>query len=188
VEKVQEKSTEKTLLGGLTMSEVIIRTGELEDAEAILAIQHAVIGEGDYFITVSEEFNRTPEQQREWIQKVLENERETLIVAAFNGEVVGLIDFRSASSRRMSHTGSFGMLIRKDCRGMGIGRMLLQALLDWAEANPLIEKVNLGVFSTNHRAISLYKKMGFVEEGRKIKEIKINESAYIDDLIMCKFV
>ena len=170
------------------MSAILIRTGTLEDAEAILAIQHSVISEDDYFITVSEEFNRTQEQQREWIQGLLDHERQTLLVAECNGAVVGLIDFRSPSSKRMSHTGSFGVMISKDHRGMGIGKMLLKALLDWAELNPLIEKVNLGVFSTNHRAISLYKKMGFVEECRKIKEIKLNETEYIDDLIMCKFV
>ena len=60
--------------------------------------------------------------------------------------------------------------------------------LDWAEKNPLIEKVSLGVLSTNYRAIALYKSMGFVEEGRKIKEIKINENEYVDDILMYKFV
>ena len=71
---------------------------------------------------------------------------------------------------------------------MGIGRMLVNELLDWAEKNPFIEKVSLGVFSTNYRAISLYKSMGFKEEGRKIKEIRMNENEYIDDILMYKFV
>jgi ribosomal protein S18 acetylase RimI-like enzyme len=48
--------------------------------------------------------------------------------------------------------------------------------------------VSLGVFSTNQRAISLYKKMGFVEEGRKIKEFKMSEREYVDDIIMYKMV
>jgi hypothetical protein len=42
-----------------------IRTGVLDDAEAILDVQYSVISEGEYFIAVSEEFNKTPEQQRE---------------------------------------------------------------------------------------------------------------------------
>ncbi len=71
---------------------------------------------------------------------------------------------------------------------MGIGKELIEALLDWAEANPLIEKVSLGVFSTNHRAISLYKRLGFIEEGRKIKEFKMSENEYVDDIIMYKLV
>jgi RimJ/RimL family protein N-acetyltransferase len=166
----------------------IIRTGKLEDAEAVLDIQNSVISEGEYLITISEEFNKTPLQQREWIEKLLENEKETLIVAEINGEVVGWIVFLSQNRKRLSHTGSFGMMISKSYRGLGIGKMLVKALLDWADKNPLIEKVSLGVFSTNHRAITLYKSMGFVEEGRKIKEFKINENEYVDDILMYKFV
>ncbi|MDP1421727.1 GNAT family protein [Peribacillus simplex] len=170
------------------MKNYIIRTGELEDAEAVLDVQNSVISEGEYFITISEEFNKTPEQQRDWIRRLLENERETIIVAAINGEVIGWIGFQSENRKRMSHKGSFGIMIRKNFRGMGIGKDLVQALLDWAEANPLIEKVSLGVFSTNHRAIALYKSMGFVEEGRKIKEFKMSEREYVDDIIMYKLV
>ncbi|MGG0413321.1 N-acetyltransferase family protein [Peribacillus simplex] len=170
------------------MKNYIIRTGELEDAEAVLDVQNSVIYEGEYFITISEEFNKTPEQQRDWIRRLLENERETIIVAAINGEVIGWIGFQSENRKRMSHKGSFGIMIRKNFRGMGIGKDLVQALLDWAETNPLIEKVSLGVFSTNHRAIALYKSMGFVEEGRKIKEFKMSEREYVDDIIMYKLV
>ena len=75
-------------------------------------------------------------------------------------------------------------MISKNYRGMGIGKMLLKELIGWAEKNPLIEKVCLGGFSTNHRAISLYKSMGFIEEGRKVKEFKIDENEYVDDILM----
>ncbi|WP_247739126.1 GNAT family N-acetyltransferase [Bacillus sp. 165] len=165
-----------------------IRTGVLEDAKAILDIQKSVISEGKYFISVSEEFNKTPVQQRNWLHKLLKNERETLMVAEIDGKIVGWIVFQTQDRKRMTHTGSFGMMISKGYRSMGIGKLLLQALLEWAEQNPLIEKVSLGVFSTNHRAISLYKSMGFLEEGRKIKEFKFAENKYVDDILMYKLV
>jgi ribosomal protein S18 acetylase RimI-like enzyme len=41
---------------------------------------------------------------------------------------------------------------------------LLQALVEWAEANPLIEKLRLAVLANNETAIGLYRKLGFVEE------------------------
>jgi len=44
------------------------------------------------------------------------------------------------------------------------------------------------VFSTNKRAIALYKKMGFIEEGRKIKEFKMDNNEYVDDVLMYKLV
>lgn len=44
------------------------------------------------------------------------------------------------------------------------------------------------VIPTNPRAIALYKSLDFVKEGRKIKENKMNENKYVDDIIMYKFV
>jgi RimJ/RimL family protein N-acetyltransferase len=167
---------------------IIIRTGELDDSKAILDIQRDVISENKYWISTPEEFDKTLVQQSNSIQKILENERETIIVAEINGKVVGWLEFESQTRKRISHTGSFGIMIHKDYRGMGIGKGLINELLNWAEKNPLIEKVSLGVFSTNHSAIALYKSFGFVEEGRKIKEIKINENEYVDDILMYKLV
>ncbi|MEH7885340.1 GNAT family N-acetyltransferase [Bacillus sp. JJ1609] len=167
----------------------IVRTGEIDDAEAIFNIQKSVVSEGEYLISLSDEFSKTPSQYREWVQSILENERETLMVAEKDGEVVGWIVFEvTQNRRRLSHTGTFGMMISNRHRDKGIGSMLLGALLDWAEKNPFIEKVSLGVFSTNQRAISLYKKMGFIEEGRKVKEFKMNDHEYVDDILMYKLV
>ncbi|MEH6852081.1 MULTISPECIES: GNAT family N-acetyltransferase [Bacillus] len=166
-----------------------VRTGKIEDAEAILDIQKSIVSEGQFLISVLEEFNKTSSQQKEWVQGILENENETLFVAEKDGEVVGWIVFETTKNRkRLSHTGSFGILIRKGYRELGIGKMLLKTLLEWAENNPFIEKVSLGVFSTNHKAIALYKKMGFIEEGRKFKEFKFNENEYVDDILMYKLV
>lgn len=169
--------------------EYIIRNVQLEDAEILLEIGRSVISEGKYFIVVSEEVEKTPlHEEKERIQSLLDNIKETLIVAEVNGVVVGSIEFRSQTRKRLSHTGSVSMSISKNYRGMGIGKALLKALLEWAEENPLIEKVSLGVFSSNQRAISLYKQMGFLEEGRLIKEYKLNQGEYIDDVLMYKFV
>ncbi|QTC41533.1 GNAT family N-acetyltransferase [Bacillus sp. V3] len=170
-------------------AEYIIRNVKLEDAEVLLDIGRSVISEGEYFIAVSEEVEKKPlKEEKERIQSILDNIKETLIVAEVNGIVVGSIEFRSQTRKRLSHTGSVSMSISKNYRGMGIGKSLLKALLDWAEENPLIEKVSLGVFSTNQRAISLYKQMGFLEEGRLIKEYKLHHGEYIDDVLMYKFV
>ena len=168
--------------------QISLRTGNINDAEAVLELEKEILSENDFMISVIEEFEETSEQLRSWIQKILENEREQLIVAEINGEVVGLIVFRSKSSKRLSHTGSFTAMVKKEYRNQGIGKLLIKELLNWAEQNPLIEKVSLGVLSTNQRAIELYKSMGFVEEGRKIKEVKFSKDLYVDDILMYKLV
>lgn len=171
-----------------TDDKVTIRFARIEDAAAILSIQRDVFCEGEFFIAVSEEFNKTMEQQLAWIQSIIDNDRDTMFVAEINGELAGMIVFVSPARKRLSHTGSITMMIQKAHRNKGIGKALLQELLAWAKQNPLIEKVSLGVFSNNLRAIALYKSLGFVEEGRKVKEFKLAENEYADDILMYKFV
>jgi RimJ/RimL family protein N-acetyltransferase len=165
-----------------------IRTVRIEDAEAVLAIQRGVIQERDYFIAVSEEFNKTTQEHQEWIKKIIEHERETMYIAETDGKVVGWIVFLSQERKRMHHTGSIAIMLQKNYRNKGIGKLLINEILTWAAQHPVIEKVALGTFSTNTRAIALYKKLGFIEEGRKVQEFKFSEGEYADDVLMYKLV
>ena len=65
---------------------------------------------------------------------------------------------------------------------------MLEALLEWAEANPLIEKIGLSVFSSNADAFRLYRRLGFAEEGRRAKAIRLAPGEYVDEVLMAKFV
>jgi RimJ/RimL family protein N-acetyltransferase len=60
----------------------------------------------------------------------------------------------------------------------------MQCLIDWAIQSGVVEKIELNVRASNTRAIALYKKMGFVEEGRLKNRIKISNDRYIDDILM----
>lgn len=168
--------------------QIHIRVVRLADAQQMLAIQQEVIAEEQYLISTGTEFQQTVEGQQAWIQKILANDRETILIAEYNDDMVGWLAFQSPERKRLAHTGSFGMMVCKEYRGQGIGKQLIEALLTWAVANPQIEKVCLGVFSTNVGAIKLYRKMGFIEEGRKINEIKVSDNEYIDDVLMYKMV
>jgi len=44
------------------------------------------------------------------------------------------------------------------------------------------------VFATNRPAIGLYKQLGFAEEGRQVRGIKMADGKYIDGVLMYKFV
>ena len=64
----------------------------------------------------------------------------------------------------------------------------MERLMEWAVANPIIEKVTLAVFSTNTRAQALYSKFGFQEEGRCPRDMKLPTGEYIDSVLMYRFV
>jgi RimJ/RimL family protein N-acetyltransferase len=65
---------------------------------------------------------------------------------------------------------------------------MIQAMLQWAEVHPFIEKVTLNVFSTNINAISVYENCGFTVEGRCPRDMKLADGTYIDSVLMFKFV
>ena len=111
-----------------------------------------------------------------------------ILVATVDSQIVGMLDFSAGHRKRIAHTGNFGVSINKYFRDDGIGKILIQTLLNWAAQHPVIEKVNLKVHATNSRAISLYQKLGFIEEGLFRNELKYSNGQYVDSVEMCKFV
>lgn len=93
-------------------------------------------------------------------------------MADVNGEMVGVLTFRAGSRERMRHIGELGMSVVRDYWGQGIGTALLNALIDWAPSAG-VTKLVLRVRSDNRRAISLYKRIGFVSEGLQSRGMQV---------------
>jgi RimJ/RimL family protein N-acetyltransferase len=92
---------------------------------------------------------------------------ERTLVALADDEVVGLI-FVIESGFGF---GEIGMMVAADWRGQGVGTALVAAAIDWARARGL-HKLTLSVFPQNEAAVALYRKFGFVEEGRRSRHIR----------------
>jgi putative acetyltransferase len=67
--------------------------------------------------------------------------------------------------------GELGMAVAREWRGRGVGSALLAAAIEWARERDL-HKLSLSVFPHNAAAIALYRKFGFVEEGRRVKQFR----------------
>jgi putative acetyltransferase len=91
---------------------------------------------------------------------------ERTLVAVADGELVGHIFLVESFG-----FGEIGMLVVAGWRGRGVGSALLAAAIEHARARGL-HKVVLSVFPHNAAAIALYRKFGFVEEGRRIRHMR----------------
>lgn len=180
--KIEEKFI--TLKNG---DSITIRTALPEDATNILNYTKILLSETTYMLTTSPEFNMTLQQEQQFLQEYLHSEGQLAIVAEKNAEIIGFLNFQNGRKLRNQHTGEFGMSVSIAYHTQGIGQSLLTVLLDWAISNPLIEKICLEVFATNKSAIALYKKLGFIEEGRKLKGIKLENNLYDDIILMATF-
>ena len=89
------------------------------------------------------------------------------IVAVAGPELIGLLNVEPSRHG----FGEIGMAVARKWRGRGVGSALLGAAIEWAHGHGL-HKLSLGVFAHNTAAIELYRKFGFVEEGRRIKQYR----------------
>jgi RimJ/RimL family protein N-acetyltransferase len=168
--------------------EFVVRSAQPEDAAALLVYIRAVAGETEFFVLEPDEFPATEEEERKWIQDHLDSPGKLLLLAETAGAIIGNVSFENGPQRRITHRGSLGISVVREWRGQGVGTALLRTLLEWAEASPLIEKVGLEVFATNREAIRLYKGLGFVGEGRRLRDIKLGSGQYVDTVGMYRFV
>ena len=109
------------------------------------------------------------------------------LVAEEDGKVVGHGFLKPMDLRAVSHVFRLSIAVHPGHSGEGVGTAIMAALADWARRTTGVEKVELLVRSTNQPALALYRKFGFVEEGRFRNRIRLADGSYIDDLRMAWF-
>ncbi|MBI2392048.1 MAG: GNAT family N-acetyltransferase [Deltaproteobacteria bacterium] len=166
----------------------VIRNATEDDAQALLDDLRDFVEDGEGQVLVPGELAPTLDEERAWIRGQNDDSNKLLLVVEIGGAIVGNLTFATSPRRRIAHTGTFGVGLAREARGIGIGTALVTRLLAWAADHPTIEKVNLRVLATNARAIAMYRKLGFVEEGRLVREIRYEDGTYCDDVSMARFV
>jgi RimJ/RimL family protein N-acetyltransferase len=104
---------------------------------------------------------------------------EGTFVAEAAGEIVGSLHVEAS---RFGY-GELGMTVARPWRGRGVGTALMEAAIGWAREQGL-HKISLSVFPHNAAAIALYRKFGFVEEGRRVKQYRRASGELWDSLDM----
>src|SRR5690349_18109089 len=99
-----------------TGESIIVRSAQLKDAQALIKQMRAVVAEGAFMVTTSEEFNVTLEQGEEWITSYSSDEGKILLVAIAQDQVIGTLHFKNGVRRRLAHQGDFGMSVHKEWR------------------------------------------------------------------------
>lgn len=160
-----------------------IRSVEVSDAEEMIVYLNRIAGESENLTFGPGEIDITLEKEISYLESLLFNGNQMMVVATVDEEIVGNISYHGGHRLRTRHSGEFGISVRKDYWNNGIGKALLQHLIDWAKVSPYCEKINLRVRDDNIRAISLYRKLGFQVEGLIKKEMKIN-GEFVDCLFM----
>ena len=109
-----------------------------------------------------------------------------VLVAELKGKVVGMAGIHLLKSARQRHSAFLGMMVRTEYQGHGIGRSLMENLLELADNWLMLVRIELEVTTDNERAITLYQSFGFEVEGKK-KYAIIKDGKYADLLLMARY-
>ena len=108
------------------------------------------------------------------------------LVALDGSTVVGWADILPGWTPTIAHFGRLGMGLLPAFRGHGLGTQLLATAIAAAREQGTA-RIELGVRTDNTAAISLYRKLGCVEEGYRRRAVKIDR-IYIDELAMAWWI
>ena len=103
-----------------------------------------------------------------WKNRLLEGDAAGQVVfgAFAETELAGVAGLRFESREKEHHKATlFGMYVRERFRGEGLGRQLVEAVLDHARGRPETLLVQLTVIETNTHARRLYEACGFTAFG-----------------------
>ncbi len=101
------------------------------------------------------------------------------VVAVADGQIIGMVHLEVSRHG----FGELGMLVGRGWRGRGVGSALVAAAIGWARSHGL-HKLSLEVFAHNAAAIALYRKWGFVEEGRRARQYRRSSGEQWDTIVM----
>jgi RimJ/RimL family protein N-acetyltransferase len=167
---------------------VLVRNAEPDDANAISALMRNVFDENDYHLSVTEDFKATEDEQRQWIQKALDDPGKLILVAETGGQIVAVLEFDNDYRKRLKHQGTVWISIASNMRDKDLGTALATHGWRWVRDAQLIERVYMHVLETNKRSLALCRKMGFVEEARLKGHVKIAPNHYVDLIILSSTV
>jgi RimJ/RimL family protein N-acetyltransferase len=167
--------------------EVSIRKVEKEDAQNIIDFYNVVGGETDYLSFGKDEFKKQREEYEAYIESVAKEENSIMLLATIDDEIVSIATINSSQRERTKHVGTLGIVVLETYTGFGLGKILMNELIDFAKQNGITQKISLVTREDNVIAIELYKKLGFKVEGVLAKDNFIKGKFY-DTVAMGLFI
>jgi ribosomal protein S18 acetylase RimI-like enzyme len=160
------------------------RPATLDDKHKILALYREVTSRPHGLVREAREITE------EYVGKFLGNSLADGIILVVDDDegagLIGEIHTYKPSLQALSHVlEHLTVVVHPSFQRRGVGRALFVAMLNKVRSdNPDVLRVELIAKESNHAAISLYRSLGFVEEGRMEKRIKKPDGSFEADVLM----
>lgn len=170
----------------------IIRLARLADATDLLEVEQTIVAAGVGVVQGLEDLPTTEEEYGMRMAEQLENSEKRLCygVAEVEGHVVAYGRLERLGPVHIRHVAAVALGVVPALQGRGIGRALMNYLLDWARGAPgsRITRIELSVGADNLWARNLYASLGFELEGRRRRFLRDADGHERDDCFMALFL
>ena len=165
-------------------STCILRSPVPADAAAILNEMRLTSDETDFLSRSGDEITMSVPMEQEFLENAIKSPSDLMICAIVDGKIVATAGLTPVLIReRCRHRADFGISVLKEYWGLGIGSLLLSAIISGArEMN--YEQIELEVVCENEKGIALYKKFGFQIYGTLTHAFKYRDGTYASEYLM----
>ena len=178
------KVIEKGVYGGKS---IVFRYPKMSDAKGAMDTINSQVEEK---ADISKMAKATLKEEKKWLSSVLKavkGKEKAFIAVEADGAYAGSCEITKDEMNTRKHIGTLGVGLRKEIRGLGIGKRAMQICIREARRSLGISIVKLEVYHTNKTGIRLYKKLGFRIAGR-IKKGALHWGKYKNDITMVKYL
>jgi ribosomal protein S18 acetylase RimI-like enzyme len=133
---------------------------------------------------VPQAFLDDPEQAQKESLNEWQRKMKNMYFAEVDGKWVGMIGAYQEEKTKTKHIlNVVSFYVSPKYRGQGIGKALLEQVIQHAKETPGVKKLLLGVVTTQKPAYALYRSLGFIEGGQLKYGVKVGDT-YFDEYLM----
>lgn len=159
--------------------DVVIREATPDDAAALLQLSQQVAQETEYLVMDETGMALSAEMLAMHLESLYESPNNLLLLAFVNDQLVGNASVKASNDYRIAHIGEIGISILKEFWGIGLGSLLMEEILYWAQDSQLIRRLELTVQVQNTRAVHLYQKFGFQLEATMARGARSDQGEFL---------
>ncbi|HTZ78193.1 MAG TPA: GNAT family N-acetyltransferase [Stellaceae bacterium] len=167
-------------------ADVTVRVPREQDAEALVGLVNTLAAEAPLLFVNPIDPVHGQAEMRGYLAMVASSENQLVLVAEHAGRLVGLATAAGGSHPAKRGVAEIGIGVLSAERGLGIGRILMRAVENWARGAG-IHRLQRPVASGNQPAIGLYRKSGFEIEGVLRRSVVV-DGRPVDQYLMAKLL
>lgn len=165
---------------------VQLREITISDAKPFLQLQLQLDKEASYMLYEPGERTTTVREQRKAIADIQQSPSSTIFVAEHDKKLIGYLSVFGSRLQRIRHVGYITIGILEDYCNQGLGRKLLEKADHFAQSVQL-HRLELTVIEENARALHVYQKCGYEQEGVRRRAIRHGHK-WLNEIYMGKLL